>query len=1177
MQLKLLLKTMKFILLFSLFGLEVHASGWAQKINLTEKNASLEKVFSDLKEQAGYSFTYTKSALAGSHNVSFEIREASIEQVLDVCLKGQPLSYTIIENTVVIRTEAQTAGGPPIKVKGILRNEKNDPVEGITITVKGTKRTGITNSSGEFEFDNLADNAILEFTGVSIEPFEAGVDGKTFLSLKAKIKVKQMQDVAIVSNGYQNVEKRKQIGDISVVTGEQLQDIPTTGGFDKSLSGQVAGVYVRSNSGRPGESASIQIRGTNTLSGNREPLWVLDGMPLPTGEVTPDVNQLITRGLGNIPPEDIETVTILKDATASAIYGSRAANGVIVITTKQGRVGKSYLSYSGRYSITEKPANKFNFMNTSEKIAFEKTLFSDFHNPWGGRAVQILNDVDKGNITQSQGDDQLTALEQTNTNWMDQIMQNAPSHSHVLSLSGGNDKTQYYTSLNYSRADGVLKSNNYQNAGLNIKISNYIQKNILLRFNLYGTIKKNVEGQSVVDPFTYASFANPYEKPYNADGSYAPDLTYVMTSRDVTDAYSGYDHFNILNELNSNTKTDNYGNLRAQLGLEFKFLHNFRATVTGAYNYSSVQSADISAPGTYRSKMNNWMKFVFPDMPNPSAIPDMYNNGALRESSARVSDFTTRTTLEYNKNFGKNYVQVLLAHELGGTYNNQFYNLNPVYFPDAGVAGYPNMYPYFSSTRLNLSALGGTYYSEQKSSSFISSASYVYDNRYVFNGSFRSDGVSILGNKNQFAPLWSAGLQWNMHNEEFMNKISWVDRMVLRVGFGYRGSINSHGIYPFSYYNLNSSGSTYNGILYGSDIFYGNPVLKWEKKQNMDVGVEMSFLGGRINADLTYFNEKVTDLLNETNVPASTGRTLTIENTASLSNKGFELSLRVEPIKTKDFMLEVGGNITNVKNVVLNTYYNSTPSQEQASEEVPFNTKFVKGYAVDSWFGLKYAGIDPNNGHVLAWARRQSQSSVNGKTEINYQDEKIDLTSTNFTELVTNYRPYYLGSKQPDFYGGFNTRFVYKNWDLFVGFSFASGGTIPGFNDRFSSPYGGSGQSSDLYASRTNRLTDNSNRWRSPGDQTNIPQYYNSTTAFQGVVTDYDLQSASYLKCQSIMVTYRFPQKMMGNSGISNLKLGLGVTNAFTASSYSGTDPETQTAFGYPNSRMFSFTLEVGL
>ncbi len=358
----------------------------------------------------------------------------------------------------------------------------------------------------------------------------------------------------------------------------------------------------------------------------------------------------------------------------------------------------------------------------------------------------------KGNITEQEGEDQIAALRKVNTNWMDVIMRNAASHSHVISLSGGNDKTQYYASLNYIRSTGVLKTNNYENAGLNIKLSNYVRKNLLVRFNLYSTIKRNREGQSVVDPFTYASFANPYEKPFNADGSYAPDLTYVTTTADVPDPFVGYDRFNILHELENNTKTDSYGNARAQLGIEYNFLKNFRFTATGAFNYSVVQTMDASAPGTYRSKVNNWMKFVFPDI-FTGGIPDGYNNGFLRESSAKVIDHSVRTTLEFNKNFRKHFLQLMVASEFGGNKNNQFFHLNPVYYPDARIAGYPDIYSYFPSTRLNLKALGGTDFKEEKSASFISSGSYSFDNRYVLNGSFRNDGVSILGNANQFSPL----------------------------------------------------------------------------------------------------------------------------------------------------------------------------------------------------------------------------------------------------------------------------------------------------------------------------------------------------------------------------------------------------------------------------------------
>ncbi|HEU5168818.1 MAG TPA: SusC/RagA family TonB-linked outer membrane protein, partial [Chitinophagaceae bacterium] len=705
-------------------------------------------------------------------------------------------------------------------MSGNVKDSKGVALQGISVTEKGTTNATTTNASGGFIIKIKSTTATLVFSGIGFKTKEATAENGKALEISLSEDVRELADVAVVANGFQKTEKRKLIGAVSTVKGEQLKNIPTNGSFEKSLAGTVPGVYVRSNSGRPGESGTVQIRGINTLTGNREPLWVLDGMPLPTGEVSSSVNELLTRGLGNIPPEDIESISILKDATASAIYGARAANGVIVITTKQGKAGKNYLSYSGRYSVSEEPKNQFSFMSTDEKIAFERSLFSDFKDAYGGRVVKILNAVEKGTITAGEGENRINQLSGTNTDWMDELMQKATSQSHVLSLSGGNDKTQYYASLNYMHANGVLKTNSYDNAGFNMKLSNYFRKNLLMRFNLYSTIKKNKEGQSVIDPFTYAVFANPYEKPYNADGSYAPDLTYVLTSSDVSDLYSGYDNFNMLNELNNNMKTDAYGNARGQLSLEYSFLKNFRFTGTGTYTYSTVHTRDESAPGTYRSMVNNWMKFVFPDI-TTAGIPASYNNGYLRESNGRTSDYAVRGAMEYNKNINKHFVQGLVAGEFGGSNNYQFFHLNPVYYPNVAVAGYPDMYSYFAANRLNLRALGGSGYSESKYASLISSASYSYDNRYVFNGSFRSDGVSILGNDNQFTPLWSAGVQWNMHNENFLKNNNVINRMVIRAGFGYRGSINQKGIYPFSYYNMNTSGATYNNILYASTITYG--------------------------------------------------------------------------------------------------------------------------------------------------------------------------------------------------------------------------------------------------------------------------------------------------------------------------------------------------------------------
>lgn len=283
------------------------------------------------------------------------------------------------------------------------------------------------------------------------------------------------------------------------------------------------------------------------MTGSTEPLYVLDGMPLQTGEVSGGINNLLTNGIGNIPPENIKSISILKDATAASIYGSRAANGVVVIETKMGEAGQDYISYSGKFGVTMAPRNQFDFMNTTEKIQLERELYDDFHPSYGGRVIQILNRRDNGAISSDEAERQIAELQKINTDWMDVLYRNAISHSHNLTLSGGNTKTQYFTSLNFQSSQGTMQENDFKSGGLNMKLSRYVLDNLLLKFNLYSTIKKNQEGQAGMDVFRYAAFANPYERPYNEDGSYSSDMSYRDLTNDVT-YYSdlNYMDFNIL-------------------------------------------------------------------------------------------------------------------------------------------------------------------------------------------------------------------------------------------------------------------------------------------------------------------------------------------------------------------------------------------------------------------------------------------------------------------------------------------------------------------------------------------------------------------------------------------------------------------------------------------------------
>ncbi|MEO6683088.1 MAG: SusC/RagA family TonB-linked outer membrane protein [Ginsengibacter sp.] len=655
------------------------------------------------------------------------------------------------------------------KITGSISAGDGTPLPGASVTARTSGKAVVSDEKGHYSIEVDDKESVLVFSFSGMRTQEVTIKNRSIINVELQLVAHQLTDVIIT--GMQRREKNKMIGSISTVTAQEIENAGVTT-IDKALKGKMAGVYVRSNSGRPGEVGEIIIHGINTMTGNKEPLYVLDGMPMQSGEVSGGVNSLLTNGLGNIPPDDIESISILKDATAASIYGARAANGVIIITTKQGVAGKDYVSYTGKAGITFRPENKFSFMNSAEKLEFERGIYEDYHPVYGGRVNQLLYQADNGVITHANAEAQIAELGKTNTDWIKELYRPAMTQSHNISLSGGNLKTQYNVSLNYQNSEGTLIGNKYQMGGLNMKLSRYITDKFLVRVNLYSTLKSNEEGQSLLDPFRYAVFANPYERPYNEDGSYASDLTYRNLNNDITYTSDlNYKQFNILRELRENTLKSFYGNVRGQFGVEYSFLRNFRYNGTAVVDYTSIHNQDESREGTYRSWALNWLNAA---STQSGMIKPEFNQGFLREDMGRTMNYTVRNSIEYNQNLGKSFVQIFGANEIGGRTNNQFNHFNPVYLQDYRVTGYPswNFITADRYNKLDLSRFGGTKFAEDRSVSFIGSGVYSYDNRYVFNANIRTDGVDIIGTQNQFAPLWSAGLRWNAHNETFMKPYS---------------------------------------------------------------------------------------------------------------------------------------------------------------------------------------------------------------------------------------------------------------------------------------------------------------------------------------------------------------------------------------------------------------------
>lgn len=1053
---------------------------------------------------------------------------------------------------------------PPRKISGRVTSVNGTPLAGISIMVKGSKKGVTTDHEGYFSIEVNEKDKFLIVTGVGVVPKEINIEGGSS-SVNIVLEWVTLEMEKVVITGMQRRAQNKMIGSVSTISGADLQDAGITT-IDKAIKGKVPGVYVRSSSGQPGQTGEIIIRGVNTMTGNKEPLYVLDGMPLQTGEVSGGVNSLLTNGIGNIPPEDIESISILKDATAASIYGARAANGVVVITTKVGQVGKDYVSYSGKVGVTFRPVNKFNFMNSAEKLAYEQGIYDDFHPIYGGRVVQLLNQADNGVITREEANSKIEELSKINTNWIKELYRPALIQSHNITLSGGTAKTTYNVSFNFQNSQGTLIANDYQMGGLNMKISRKITDKLLVNVNLYSTLRKNVEGASSLDPFRYAVFANPYEKAYNDDGSYAPDMTYRNLQNDIT-YYSdlNYKDFNIIRELKENTTTNMYGNVRGQFGIEYSFLKHLRYNGTAVVDYTSVHTTDESQAGTYRSWAQNWLNAASSQQ---GMILPQYNQGFLAENMGRTINYTVRNSLEYNNTFAsKHFTQLFVANEVGGQTNYQFNHFDPIYLQEYRMAGYPS-WNFINPGRyisLQLDRFGNTYFKEDRSVSFISSAVYSYENRYVMNFNLRSDGVDIIGSKNQFSPLWSAGVRWNAHNERFMQSYSDViSRLVLSAGYGYRGSIN-RSVYPFPVYTL--SAITYGDVVKASGFTYGNPVLKWEKKEDLNLGMELSLYKGRFNLETRYFNEHVNDLLDNVKLPVSVGRDNATVNVGKLSNKGWELSTRIEVLRNRNLLWEIGSNYTIVHNNLDRVYNNELPNVASST------TKNIEGYPIHGWFGYKVAGVNPENGHQMVYARRLQSQVIDNKVVNTYTDEIIDLNAISTADLQTKYRTYYLGHVDPTAYGGFNTRVVYKSFEVATNFVFASGNKILGFQDRREGP---GGAVDEITASRTNRTKIQTYRWRQPSDITNIPAYNRTASSYTSYLVDSDLENGAYVKCTELALSWRANPLLLGKSIVKALKASLIANNLITLTNYSGTDPETQTTFGYPTTPSLTFSLNIG-
>ena len=992
----------------------------------------------------------------------------------------------------------------------------------------------------------------------------------------------------VVVTGYAQTTVKRITGSVGILSSDSFKDKPLAS-VSSLMQGEVAGVQVQAVSGQPGTQSRIRIRGTNNLSGSSNPLWVVDGVPLQNE--SPNLSSeemaagafdnIFISGIGGINPNDIESITILKDAAAAAIYGSRAANGVIVVTTKRGSEGRLKLSYSNNFTWSFRPQRNLELMDSGEKIAWEQELWDEFAADRYAAAqsdntviypvVGIVGQVRAGcgqfaGWDKARQDAYLQELASSTTDWYGELFRNAFSHNHHLSLSGGSDKAAYYISLGYNDDNGMLINNRYQRYNVNSSLTLTPARWIKLDIGNDFSRQSSKSPDSYVDAFKYAYFANPYEKVRNEDGSWAADNTYFSlgyyNGRGVEEVMP-LDGFNILKELELNsTTTVNISNtLRAQADIRILEVLKFVGLLSWSYSDNSTDKiVDASTYTAFRDRLGY----------DDKSQTKLY--GSITQNRGKRSSYVARGHFAWNQSFGRHTLNVIAGAELRGSDSNTVYSKRYNYNPITGTSSMPSISGPTDEWVKEVERLSGEYFTRSRYASFYASADYFLGKTIVLNASVRTDGSSNFGSERQFNPTWSAGAAWHLGEEKWMQRQRVLSHATLRAAYGFTGDVNTsaphylvmqYALQEYRYVN----GKSY---MMGSIPTAPNPDLGWEKTRDAKLGIDLGFLKDRLCLQAETYYRLSTDVVTSSRVASTSGYTYVYYNSADLMNSGVEFTLNGKIVRSRDW--NVGASLNFAYN------YNKVLSYKPTSSTITAKDRYVEGYPVGAIISGRYEGIDPVSG--LYNFRLRPDAEVLTPSDLNDPD---------------NYR-WYLGTTIAPFTGGFNVSASWKLLRLSVSGVYSFGNKVYEMIDSPASYLNArhdgvstesvQSQYSDLYSNHLNVRRDRTSRWtESNSSGTLYPRIYDcygtrynfaqTNPMDWNIVNAIYLKDVSYLRIKSIVLSCELPQAWLEKIRMEKICFNLSLNNMITISSYDGMDPEVPGAT-YPTTRSVSLGVSLG-
>lgn len=1086
-----------------------------------------------------------------------------------------------------------TAAAQSMRFSGQVTDTDGAPVigAGLVCIEKNTAGT-TTDLDGNFSITLPAGAKTVKFSSVGMKELVYQlIPGRTE-NVRIILEWENTELDQVVVTGYAQTSVKRITGSVAVLNSEKFE-AKAISSVDALMQGEVAGVSIKSLSGQPGTQAKITIRGSNNITGSSAPLWVVDGVPLQSESPVLSSEQLATggfdnifvNGIGNINPNDIESITILKDAAAAAIYGSRAANGVIVVTTKKGEAGKMRISYNNTFSWSFKPERSLNLMNSSEKLSWEDELWNEFSAakyaasltdntviyPVVGIVGQIragLGDFASMKGDKAAQDKYIESLRNVDTNWYDLLFRNSFSQGHHLSLSGGSGKSTYYVALGLNDEDGMLIHNDYRRYNVNAKMTLTPTDWARIDVGMEAARQESKMPYSTVDPFYYAFFSNPYERAYNADGSYAADNTWFTLGY-----YNGRgaeqvmpkNGFNIIRELDSNySKTTNTnGTFRAQTDFRIIEPLHFVGLVSYSYSNNSTDKViDKYSYSAFRDRLGS----------DDRSQTNLYGN--ISQNRTNRNSYVARGHFSFNKTFAETHtVNLLAGAELRGSGSNTIFTKRYNYDPKTGTTSLPQISGPQDEWLSEVEKLNGEYFSKTRYASFYASADYYLGKSIVLNASFRTDGSSNFGSNKQFNPTWSAGAAWHIGEEAWMKKaLPALSHATLRAAYGFTGDVNTSTSHLLVIQYLQQQYRYFGDETFnlGTIPSAPNPDLGWEKTQDAKAGLDFGLWKDRLTLNTEYYYRLSTDVVTSSPVQSTTGFTHVYFNAADIMNSGIELTLNGKIIQTKDWGLSAAVNFAYNYNKVLK--YNPVSKSGITSKD-----RYVEGYPTGAIFSGKYAGIASDTG--LYQFELRPDATISTATDLNKPD---------------NYR-YYLGTTIAPYTGGFNLSASWRQLRLSISGVYSFGcKTYENF--RYPASYSNASHSgvstetvqsqfSDLYGNHLNVEKDRTNRWTATHTTgvkyPRIYDYFDGKYNFasynpmdSSIIDAVYLKNNSYLRIKSIILTYSLPGAAVKKMRMRGLSFNVSLNNFFTFTKYDGMDPEIPGAT-YPTTRSVSAGMNI--